>query len=155
VTYSAEPCVLIGLYDITERKRRYDDIRRHGVPRHADDAAQSRLAFDQSVNHALADVTRTGNKRLAGAVRRSSDQFKQVNRYLLGTRAGDRLAAGDRDQARQHRCARPTAFARLGGDEFVVLLPEIVDFAAVAGVRGSCSSRICEAADDRGARVRG
>ena len=139
VVYAGEPSVLIGLYDITERKRRDDDIRRMAF-RDNLTTLPNRAAFDHAVNLALAQVHGT-NKRLA-ILFVDLDQFKHIN-DTLGHKAGDRLlqAIATRlgSTVRQSDCV-----ARLGGDEFVVLLPDIVDFAAVAGVAWKLLDRIAK-----------
>jgi diguanylate cyclase (GGDEF)-like protein len=126
VTYAGELCVLIGLYDITERKRLDDDIRRLAF-RDTLTTLPNRAAFDQAVNQALAAAERA-NRRLA-VLFVDLDQFKQVN-DTFGHKGGDRLLQG--------------IATRLGGDEFVVLLPEIADQAAVAGVAWKLLDRIAK-----------
>jgi len=137
VMYAGDHCVLVGLYDITERKRRDDDILRMAF-RDTLTTLPNRASFDQSVNLALAQAQRE-SRRLA-VLFIDLDQFKQVN-DTYGHKGGDRLlqAIATRlfSTVRQTDCV-----ARLGGDEFVVLLPEIVDFAAVAGVAWKLLDRI-------------
>ena len=139
VTYSGEQCVLIGLYDITERKRRDDDIRRMAF-RDTLTTLPNRAAFDQALNQAIAQA-QSSNKRLA-VLFVDLDHFKQVN-DTYGHKGGDRLlqAVATRlgSTVRQSDCV-----ARLGGDEFVVLLADIVDFAAVAGVAWKLLDRIAK-----------
>jgi diguanylate cyclase (GGDEF)-like protein/PAS domain S-box-containing protein len=139
VLYAGEDCVLIGLYDITERKLRDDDIRRMAF-RDTLTTLPNRAAFDQSVNHAIANAE-ASKKRLA-VLFVDIDQFKQIN-DTFGHKGGDRLlqaiATRLESTVRQSDCV-----ARLGGDEFVVLLPDIVDFAAVAGVAWKLLDRIAK-----------
>ena len=139
VTYAGELCVLIGLYDITERKRIDDDIRRLAF-RDTLTTLPNRAAFDQAVKQALAAAERA-NRRLA-VLFVDLDQFKQVN-DTFGHKGGDRLLQGIATRlgttVRQSDCV-----ARLGGDEFVVLLPEIADQAAVAGVAWKLLDRIAK-----------
>jgi len=139
VIYAGESCVLIGLYDITERKRQDDDIRRLAF-RDILTTLPNRIAFDQSVTQALAHAERTNGKLAILFV--DLDQFKQVN-DTFGHKGGDRLLQGIATRlastVRQSDCV-----ARLGGDEFVVLLPEIVDQAAVAGVAWKLLDRIAK-----------
>jgi diguanylate cyclase (GGDEF)-like protein/PAS domain S-box-containing protein len=139
VTYAGELCVLIGLYDITERKRLDDDIRRLAF-RDTLTTLPNRAAFDQAVNQALAAAERA-TRRLA-VLFVDLDQFKQVN-DRFGHKGGDRLLQGIATRlgttVRQSDCV-----ARLGGDEFVVLLPEIADQAGVAGVAWKLLDRIAK-----------
>ena len=139
VTYAGEQCVLIGLYDITERKRRDDDILRMAF-RDNLTTLPNRAAFDQAFNQAIAHAE-MAKKRLA-VLFVDLDQFKQIN-DTFGHKGGDRLlqAIATRlgSAVRQSDCV-----ARLGGDEFVVLLPDIVDFAAVAGVAWKLLDRIAK-----------
>jgi diguanylate cyclase (GGDEF)-like protein len=139
VTFAGEQCVLIGLYDITERKRRDEDIRRMAF-RDNLTTLPNRAAFDQSVNQALAQAAVAG-KRLA-VLFVDLDQLKQIN-DTFGHKGGDRLLQAIATRlgttVRQSDCV-----ARLGGDEFVVLLPDIVDFAAVAGVAWKLLDRIAK-----------
>jgi len=137
VTYAGDDCVLIGLYDITERKRRDDDIRRLAF-RDTLTTLPNRAAFDESVRDALAHAERTEGRLAILFV--DLDQLKEVN-DTYGHKGGDRLlqaiATRLASAVRQSDCV-----ARLGGDEFVVLVPDVVDDAAVAGVAWKLLDRI-------------
>jgi diguanylate cyclase (GGDEF)-like protein/PAS domain S-box-containing protein len=137
VTYGGEDCVLMALYDITERKRRDDDIRRLAF-RDTLTTLPNRVAFDESVRLALAAAARDGGRLAILFV--DLDQLKEVN-DTYGHKGGDRLlqaiATRLASAVRQTDCV-----ARLGGDEFVVLVSDVVDDAAVAGVAWKLLDRI-------------
>jgi diguanylate cyclase (GGDEF)-like protein len=131
--------VLIGLYDITERKRRDDDIRRLAF-RDTLTTLPNRAAFDESVREALLHAERTQGRFAVLFI--DLDQLKEVN-DTYGHKGGDRLlqaiATRLASAIRQSDCV-----ARLGGDEFVVLVSDIVDDAAVAGVAWKLLDRIAK-----------
>ncbi|MBK8740919.1 MAG: diguanylate cyclase [Betaproteobacteria bacterium] len=137
VTYQGEECVLIGLYDITERKRRDDDIRRIAF-RDTLTRLPNRASFDRNLARALMRAAVSGKRMALLFV--DLDQFKYIN-DTYGHKGGDRLLQAI--AIRLANSVRKTDFvARLGGDEFVVLLPEFDDLEAVAGLAWKLLGRI-------------
>ena len=137
VTYAAERCVLTGLYDITERKRRDDDIRRMAF-RDTLTRLPNRASFDRNLGRALA-LAEVSGKRLA-LLFVDLDQLKNIN-DTYGHKRGDRLLQAI--AIRLANSVRKTDYvARLGGDEFVVLLSELGDLGAVAELAGKLLGRI-------------
>jgi len=139
VTWGGQPCVLTGLYDITERKRRDDDIRRLAF-RDTLTRLPNRASFDRNLTLALERAEASG-KRLA-LLFVDLDQFKQIN-DTYGHKGGDRLL-----QAVAIRLANSVRksdyVARLGGDEFVVILPEFADLESVAGLAAKLLARVAK-----------
>ncbi|MBP8297946.1 MAG: sensor domain-containing diguanylate cyclase, partial [Burkholderiales bacterium] len=137
VNYQGEVCVLIGLYDITERKRRDDDIRRIAF-RDTLTRLPNRASFDRNLARALMRAEASGKRMALLFV--DLDQFKYIN-DTYGHKGGDRVLQAI--AIRLANSVRKTDFvARLGGDEFVVLLPEFDDLEAVAGLAWKLLGRI-------------
>ena len=127
--------ILLGLVfylvyrDIAERRQAEDRLR--VVATHDPlTALPNRTLFHEHLSHALAKAQRY-NRQLA-VLFIDLDRFKNVN-DTLGHEAGDLLLQVAAQ--RLSDCLRETdTMARQGGDEFVVLMDELSDLEAVAGV---------------------
>jgi len=127
--------ILLGLVfylvyrDIAERRQAEERLR--VVATHDPlTALPNRTLFHEHLSHALAKAQRY-NRQLA-VLFIDLDRFKNVN-DTLGHEAGDLLLQVAAQ--RLSECLRETdTMARQGGDEFVVLMDELSDEGAVAGV---------------------
>ncbi|MBN1375627.1 MAG: diguanylate cyclase [Dehalococcoidia bacterium] len=113
---------VLVFYDITERKRAKDLIKRYayydqltGLP--------NRLLFSDRAEQALSRAQRY-NRKIAIMII-DIDDFKKVN-DTYGHSAGDQVLQ-DISLRFSSAVRRVDAVSRLGGDEFLVLLPELME----------------------------
>jgi diguanylate cyclase (GGDEF)-like protein len=134
--------VLLGLvcflvYRDIEERRRADEKLRIVATHDPLTSLPNRTLLHERLAHALAMAQRHDRKLAVLLI--DLDRFKNVN-DTLGHEAGDRLL--QMAAQRISDCLRDTdTMARQGGDEFVVVMEDVTDVGAAAGV----SQRILEA----------
>lgn len=122
-------CYLFQIYDLSERKRYEDELKKlahfdplTGLANRAKLHEEIEFLISQSHRHAKPFAVLFGDL----------DHFKQINDGL-GHEAGDKLL---RIVSRRLKkgIRRGDSIARLGGDEFVILLKDVTRFEAVVAV---------------------
>nr|WP_324258815.1 EAL domain-containing protein [Cellvibrio fontiphilus] len=135
--FSGEPCYLLQIYDLSERKR-YE----HQLLKLAHFDSLTGLGNREKMNREIDFLIRKASRTMApfAVVFGDLDHFKQINDGL-GHEAGDILL---KTVARRlERCLRhEDVICRLGGDEFVILLPDIPRFEAVVSVADKLLQKI-------------
>jgi diguanylate cyclase (GGDEF)-like protein len=116
------------LLDITARHEAEEQLR-HQAFHDPLTSLANRALFGDRVHHALA---RGPHGAQAAVLFLDLDDFKAVN-DTLGHSAGDSLLQGVAGRLHGALSPRQTV-ARLGGDEFAILVEDVTDAAAVAGV---------------------
>ncbi|MBY0438657.1 MAG: EAL domain-containing protein, partial [Burkholderiales bacterium] len=92
----------------------------------------NRAAFNQHLEHAIQRAGRTARRVAVMFV--DLDRFKMVN-DSLGHEAGDRVLCEAASRLRD--CLRSSDLVcRLGGDEFVIVVEDLAEVTAVAGIAG-------------------
>ncbi len=135
--FSGEPCYLLQIYDLSERKR-YE----HQLLKLAHFDSLTGLGNREKMNREIEFLIRKASRSTApfAVIFGDLDHFKQINDGL-GHEAGDILL---KTVARrlQKSLRHEDIICRLGGDEFVILLPDIPRFEAVASVADKLLQKI-------------
>jgi diguanylate cyclase (GGDEF)-like protein/PAS domain S-box-containing protein len=121
--------IVVNLRDITERKQFEEQLTYQAFHDPVTDLA-NRALFRDRVEHAI--TRRRDDRRALAVLFLDLDDFKAIN-DSLGHLAGDTLLQTISARLRSTLRVGDTV-ARMGGDEFAVLLEEVADEAAVAGI---------------------
>jgi diguanylate cyclase (GGDEF)-like protein/PAS domain S-box-containing protein len=127
--FSGEPCYLLQIYDLSERKRYEQQLLKLA---HFD--SLTGLGNREKMNREIEFLIRKSHRNAApfAVIFGDLDHFKQINDGL-GHEAGDILLKTIARRL-QKSLRHEDIICRLGGDEFVILLPDIPRFEAVVCV---------------------
>jgi diguanylate cyclase (GGDEF)-like protein/PAS domain S-box-containing protein len=125
--YAGQPAALVALMDVTERRRREEDLRRLALHDGLTGLANRTLMYDL-MGQELDRIRAQATDQPFAVLFVDLDDFKRVN-DVHGHEVGDALLRSVAARLRGSLRASDVA-ARIGGDEFIVLLPSIQDAVA-------------------------
>ena len=118
IVHDGQPAALVGIFDLTERRRVEAQIAH--MARHDElTDLPNRAHFRETLHQSLSVLPRDG--RGFAVLMIDLDHFKSIN-DTLGHSIGDRLLAQAATRMRQV-ASEDVLVARIGGDEFAMLLP--------------------------------